>query len=160
MTDRHRYVSPLVERVATTEMISLFSAQRKFSTWRRCWLALAEAEKELGLPISDEQIQAMREHLDDIDFEAAAAYERRFRHDVMAHIHAFGDVAPAARPIIHLGATSCYVTDNTDIIIMYEALDLVRNKLLVCIEKLCDFAVKYKDESRLDYPLLVSSRSD
>ncbi len=151
MTDRHRYVSPLVERVATTEMISLFSAQRKFSTWRRCWLALAEAEKELGLPISDEQIQAMREHLDDIDFEAAAAYERRFRHDVMAHIHAFGDVAPAARPIIHLGATSCFVTDNTDLILMREGLRILLRKAAAALARLRRFALAWKDLPTLGF---------
>jgi len=101
-----QYTSPLVERFATAEMARLWSAQRKFSTWRRCWVALAEAEQELGLPISDAQIGEMRAHVDDIDFEAAARYERELRHDVMSHIHVYGLVAPSARPIIHLGATS------------------------------------------------------
>ena len=100
------YVSPLVERFATREMARLWGPQKKFSTWRRCWIALAEAEQELGLPITDEQLEEMRAHVDDIDFEKAKEFERETRHDVMAHIHAFGLVAPKAKPIIHLGATS------------------------------------------------------
>ncbi|HOV59601.1 MAG TPA: adenylosuccinate lyase [Candidatus Hydrogenedentes bacterium] len=151
MTDKDRYVSPLVERVATPEMVELFSPRRKFSTWRRCWLALAEAEKELGLPITDAQLDAMRAHLDDIDFEAAAAYERRFRHDVMAHIHAFGDVAPEARPIIHLGATSCFVTDNTDLILMREGLKMLLRRAAAALARLRRFAVEWKDLPTLGF---------
>ena len=116
------YESPLQGRYASEAMRQLFGAQRKFATWRRLWLALAEAEKKLGLAISDEQLQQMADHLDDIDFPLAATYEKKLRHDVMAHIHAFGDVAPLARPIIHLGATSQYVVDNTDILLMREGL--------------------------------------
>ena len=110
-----RYQSPLSSRYASDEMQRLFSAQFKFSTWRRLWLMLAESEKELGLNITDEQLDEMRAHLDDIDFEAAAKHEKRLRHDVMAHVHTFGEVCPKAMPIIHLGATSCYVGDcHTD----------------------------------------------
>lgn len=138
------YVSPLVERFATMPMKALWSAQKKFSTWRRCWVALAEAEQELGLDISDVQLQAMREHIDDIDFTAAAAYEKETRHDVMAHIHAYGDVAPEARSIIHLGATSCYVGDNTDLLLMREAIELILDKLAATLNRLRAFAEQYK----------------
>jgi len=138
------YVSPFVERVATREMAELWSAQRKFSTWRRCWIALAEAEKELGLNITDEQLDQMRAHVDAIDFEAAASFEREMRHDVMAHIHAFGLAAPAARPIIHLGATSCYVGDNTDLILMRDALKIVLAKAVNVLARLADFAEKWR----------------
>lgn len=149
MTDE--YVSPLVERFATREMICLWSPQRKFSTWRRCWLALAEAEMELGLPISAEQIEEMRAHLDDIDFEAAECYERKTRHDVMAHIHAFGDAAPKARPIIHLGATSCFVGDNADLILMREGLELLLTKAVNVLECLRQFAMRWKDLATLGF---------
>lgn len=147
----HEYVSPLVERFATAPMKALWSAQKKFSTWRRCWIALAEAEQELGLDIADAQIQAMRDHVDDIDFDKAAAYEKKTRHDVMAHIHAFGDVAPEARPIIHLGATSCYVGDNTDLILMREGLELVLDKVAATLHRLEQFARQYKDLATLGY---------
>ena len=140
----NEYVSPLVERFATQEMARLWGAQKKFSTWRRCWIALAEAEKQLGLPITDEQIEQMRAHVDDIDFEAAAKFEREMRHDVMAHIHAYGLVAPAARPIIHLGATSAYVGDNTDLILMREGLRIVLAKAVNVLERLADFARKWR----------------
>jgi adenylosuccinate lyase len=123
----------------------LFSPQKKFSTWRRLWLSLARAEHELGLPVSEEQLAEMAAHLDDIDFSKAAEHERRLRHDVMAHIHTFAEAAPAAAPIIHLGATSCYVGDNTDIIVMREALVLIRAKLAAVISALCGFAEQYKD---------------
>ncbi|HEW79099.1 MAG TPA: adenylosuccinate lyase, partial [Phycisphaerales bacterium] len=116
------YTSPLVERNASKEMAQLFGAQKKFSTWRRLWLQLAKAEKKLGLDIKQNQINEMAGHLDDIDFKKAARYEKKFRHDVMAHIHTFADAAPKAAPIIHLGATSCFVGDNADLIIMREAL--------------------------------------
>jgi adenylosuccinate lyase len=128
------YVSPLVERNASKEMAELFGAQKKFSTWRRLWLELARAQKKLGLDdIKQSHIEQMAEHLDDIDFKRAARYEKQFRHDVMAHIYAFGDVAPKAEPIIHLGATSCYVGDNTDLIIMKEAMQLIAAKLAAII---------------------------
>src|SRR5271155_4475310 len=119
------YENPLTTRYAGRRMARLWSSQMKFSTWRRLWVALAEAQRALGLQITEEQITALRAQVETIDFEAANAYERRFRHDVMAHIHTFGDAAPIARPIIHLGATSCYVTDNADLILMREALELV-----------------------------------
>ncbi|MCH8204288.1 MAG: adenylosuccinate lyase [Candidatus Hydrogenedentes bacterium] len=145
------YVTPLVERFATKEMAELWGAQRKFSTWRRCWIALAEAEKELGLAITDEQIDEMRAHVDDIDFDAARDYEQRFRHDVMAHVHAFGDVAPKAKPIIHLGATSCFVGDNTDLILMREGLELLLGKAVNVLAHLKAFAEKYKDLPTLGF---------
>lgn len=134
------YDNPLIARYASREMCTLWGPQRKFSTWRRLWLALAEAEAELGLPISREQIAAMAAHLDDIDFATAERYERKLRHDVMAHVHAFGDVCPAARPIIHLGATSCYVTDNTDLILMREGLEMLARRVAAAIDRLATFA--------------------
>ncbi len=145
------YVSPLVERFATKAMAEVWSAQRKFSTWRRCWIALAEAEQALGLDISDAQIREMRDHVDDIDFERARAYERETRHDVMAHIHAFGDVAPLAKPIIHLGATSCYVGDNTDLLLIRDALDLVLAKAVAVLGRLKAFALEYRELPTLGY---------
>jgi len=151
MVNFNEYVSPLVERFATKEMIQLWSPQRKFSTWRKCWLALAEAEKELGLDITDEQIEELRAHLDDIDFAKAREYEEKTRHDVMAHILAYGDVAPKAKPIIHLGATSCFVTDNTDLILMRDGLILIRDKIVAVLSKLKNFALKYKDLATLGY---------
>jgi adenylosuccinate lyase len=138
------YVCPLEGRYASDAMKQVFSPQRKFSTWRRLWLALAEAQQELGLDISDEQIAELRAHLDDIDFEQAAKYEREFRHDVMAHIHALGDVAPAARPIIHLGATSQFVGCNTDILAMRDGLTLLRDYLANVIDALGQFAEQYR----------------
>lgn len=145
------YISPLVERFATREMVQLWGAQKKFSTWRRCWVALAEAEKELGLPITDEQLDEMRAHVDDVDFVAAERFERELRHDVMAHVHAYGLVAPKARPIIHLGATSCYVGDNTDLILMREGLELLLAKALAVLERLAQFARTWKDLPTLGY---------
>lgn len=138
------YESPLSSRYADQEMKYLFSPDMKFRTWRRLWIALAEAEKELGLPITQEQIDEMKAHQDDINYDVAAQREKEVRHDVMAHVYAFGVQCPKARPIIHLGATSCYVGDNTDIIIMTEALKIVRNKLVGVIRVLSDFAAKYK----------------
>ncbi|MDR0445877.1 MAG: adenylosuccinate lyase [Oscillospiraceae bacterium] len=138
------YISPLSSRYASKEMRYLFSADKKFSTWRRLWIALARAEKTLGLDITDAQIAEMEAHIHDIDYDYAAQAEKRLRHDVMAHIHTFGKAAPSAMPIIHLGATSCYVGDNTDIIIMREALTLVRDKLLRAVAALAAFAEKYK----------------
>ena len=139
------YDNPLITRYASREMAQLFSAQRKFSTWRRLWIALAEAEQELGLPITDEQLEQMRANVDNIDFDAARAYEKKFRHDVMAHNHAFGDVAPAAKGIIHWGATSCYVTDNTDLILLRDGLNMVAARLASVIDRLGSFAQQYRD---------------
>ncbi|SHH53410.1 adenylosuccinate lyase [Sporobacter termitidis DSM 10068] len=138
------YESPLSSRYASDEMLYLFSADKKFSTWRKLWVALARAEKELGLNITDAQISEMEAHLYDIDYAYAARMEKELRHDVMAHVHAFGKVCPLSFPIIHLGATSCYVGDNTDVILMREGLQLIRTKLLRVIARLSDFADKYK----------------
>lgn len=145
------YVNPLVERFATREMIALWSPRKKFSTWRRCWIALAEAQRELGLPITEAQIDEMRAHVDDIDFDKAREYERQTRHDVMAHIHAYGEVAPNALPIIHLGATSCYVGDNTDLILIREGVDLVLRKAVAVLARLKAFALEHKDLATLGY---------
>jgi adenylosuccinate lyase len=145
------YRNPLIERYASREMIRIFSPAFKFGMWRRLWLALAEAEKELGLEIPDRAIAEMREHLDDIDLEKAADHERRLRHDVMAHVHHFGDVAPTARRFIHLGATSAFVTDNTELIQQRTALRLVRSRLLACIRALADFARRYRDLPTLGF---------
>ncbi|MGD9721776.1 MAG: adenylosuccinate lyase [Pirellulales bacterium] len=145
MPDDNFYDNPLIGRYASAEMSTLWGPQRKFSTWRRLWVALAESEAELGLPITKQQIGELRAHVDDIDFAKAAEYERKLRHDVMAHVHAYGDVCPAARPIIHLGATSCYVTDNTDLILMREGLDMLRDRLVAVIDALATFARKYRD---------------
>lgn len=141
MTDR--YESPLSSRYASDEMQFIFSADHKFSTWRRLWVALARAEMELGLPVTQEQVEEMEAHLTDIDYELAARKEKELRHDVMAHIHTFGAACPKAMPIIHLGATSCYVGDNTDIILMREALTLVRRRLVRVIAALSNFADRY-----------------
>ena len=138
------YESPLSSRYASDEMLYLFSADKKFSTWRRLWVALARAEKTLGLPITDAQIAEMEAHVTDIDYGYAAQKEKELRHDVMAHVHAFGEVCPLSFPIIHLGATSCYVGDNTDIILMREGLLLIRNGLLRVIAHLASFADKTK----------------
>ena len=145
MENYDRYVSPLSERYASRQMQEIFSPDRKFRTWRRLWIALAETEKELGLPITDEQIAELRAHADDINYEDAKAREKIVRHDVMSHVYAYGLQCPNAKGIIHLGATSCYVGDNTDVILMRDALDLVRAKLLVVIKRLAAFAEKYKD---------------
>ena len=138
------YESPLSSRYASPEMLYLFSADKKFTTWRRLWIALARAEMELGLPITQAQIDELEAHKDEIDYEAAARYERQLRHDVMAHIHAYGDQCPNAMPIIHLGATSCYVGDNTDVILMKEGLELLRGKLVNLIDRLTKFAMEYR----------------
>jgi adenylosuccinate lyase len=138
--DPKAYQNPLSSRYASQKMVYLFSPEKKFSTWRQLWLALAEAEAQLGLPISESQLQDMRATLNDLDLPLAAAYEKKLRHDVMAHVHAWGDQIPEARPIIHLGATSCYVGDNTDLLILAEALDLLLPKLANVIDALADFA--------------------
>ncbi len=145
------YESPFSTRYASKEMQYLFSQDMKFSTFRKLWVALAKAEKALGVQITDEQISEMEAHIYDIDYDAAATYEKQLRHDVMAHVHTFGDVCPKARPIIHYGATSCYVGDNTDMIIMREALRLVRAKILTVLRNLKAFALKYKDLPALAY---------
>ncbi len=143
--DHSLYDNPLITRYASRQMCRLWGPQRKFSTWRRLWVALAEAEAELGLPITPQQIDELRAHVDDIDFAAAERHERRLRHDVMAHVHAYGDQCPKARPIIHQGATSCYVTDNTDLILLREALALVRDRLVAMIDQLGRFARQYRE---------------
>lgn len=145
------YQNPLIERYSSEEMLKIFSPLNKFSTWRKLWIALAESEQTFGLNISDEQIDEMKTHIYDIDFEMAAMYEKKFRHDVMAHIHTYGEQCPKAKPIIHLGATSAYVGDNTDLIVMREGLILVRNKLAVLIDKLSIFADETKDIPTLGY---------
>ncbi len=146
-----QYENPLVSRYASADMSRLFSAQHKHSTWRRLWVALAEAEAELGLAVTPAQITELKAHLDDIDFDVAAKYERELRHDVMAHVHAYGDQCPAARPIIHLGATSCFVTDNTDLIILREAIESVCEKLAGVIHSLAVFAEQHRDLPTLGF---------
>ncbi|MBQ6995688.1 MAG: adenylosuccinate lyase [Lachnospiraceae bacterium] len=145
------YQSPLCERYASKEMQSIFSNDRKFSTWRKLWVALAESEQELGLPISNEQIQEMKSQISNIDYEKAKQYERELRHDVMAHVHTYGDACPKSAGIIHLGATSCYVGDNTDIILMQSALIQIKNLLLNAVEALSEFAMEYKALPTLAY---------
>lgn len=146
-----RYENPLIRRYASRQMAELWSERRKFGLWRRLWLVLAQTQRELGLPITEEQIQELEAHLDDVDLQAAAAYERRLRHDVMAHLHAYGDQCPRARPILHLGATSCYVTDNADLILMREALELTARRLARVIDQLGVFAARYRDLACLSY---------
>src|SRR5581483_3264431 len=159
MTDPHVYDNPLITRYAGRPMVELWGPQRKHATWRRLWLALAEAEHELGLTAADgttpritaDQLAALRDHLDDIDFTNATEHEKRLRHDVMAHIHTLGEAAPAAREIVHLGATSCYVTDNADLILMREGLGLVRDRLVGVIDALARFAERWKALPCLGY---------
>ncbi len=141
---KNSYESPLCSRYASPEMQYIFSPDMKFTTWRRLWIALAETEQALGLPITDEQIAELKAHVEDIDYQAAARYEKECRHDVMSHIRAYGDQCPKAKGIIHLGATSCYVGDNTDLIIMRKGLLLLRDKLVTAIRLLAEFAKKYK----------------
>lgn len=144
MSGTNTYESPLSSRYASDEMLFLFSADKKFTTWRRLWVALARAERKLGLPVTAEQVAELEAHVNDIDYDMAAEQESKLRHDVMAHIHTYGALCPKAMPIIHLGATSCYVGDNTDIIIMREGLILVRNKLICVLRVLADFSDRYK----------------
>ncbi|MCX7700430.1 MAG: lyase family protein, partial [Gemmataceae bacterium] len=150
--------NPLVSRYASPEMARIWSAQRRYSTWRRLWLALAESQAELGLTrddgsprIAPQQLEALRQHLDDIDFAKAEEYERRLRHDVMAHIRTFGDACPEARDIIHLGATSCFVTDNADLILMRDSLKLLLRRLVDVIRRLARFARKWRQEPTLAF---------
>ena len=140
----NRYESPLSSRYASDEMQYIFSPDKKFSTWRRLWVALARAEMELGLPVTQEQVAELEAHITDIDYDKAAQWEKKLRHDVMAHVHTYGELCPKAMPIIHLGATSCYVGDNTDVILMREGLELVRDKVVRVLAHLADFADKYK----------------
>ena len=146
-----RYQSPLSERYASRELQYIFSPEKKFRTWRKLWIALAETEKELGLPITQEQIDELKAHKDDINFDVAKEREKLVRHDVMSHVYAYGLQCPNAKGIIHLGATSCYVGDNTDIILMTEALKLVRKKLVNVMAELASFAEKYKDQPTLAF---------
>jgi len=145
------YENPLITRYASDEMSWLLSPQHKHSTWRRLWVALAEAEAELGLAVTPEQIAELKAHTDDIDFDLAATYEKKLRHDVMAHVHTFGDQCPTAKPIIHLGATSCFVTDNTDLIILREALTLICDKVVATIKSLAKFAAEYRNLPTLGF---------
>ncbi len=161
-----RYENPLCKRYASKEMQSVFSDNNKFSTWRRLWIALAESQKELGLEVSQEQISEMKTHISDINYDTADRFERETRHDVMAHIRAYGEQCPKAKPIIHLGATSCYVGDNTDIILQHSALLLIKKLLINAIAKLYDFADKHKALPCLAYthfqaaqPTTVGKRS-
>ena len=152
MSAHDRYTSPLAERYASRAMVELWSPQRRHATWRRLWLALAEAERELGVDgITSEALEQMRASVDDIDFEKVATYERRFRHDVMAHVRAYGDAAPAAAAIIHLGATSAFVTDNADLIIMRRGLELLRAKAMEVLRTLAVFARQWRDQPTLGY---------
>jgi adenylosuccinate lyase len=159
MSDDTMFENPLASRYASRAMVELWGPQRKFSTWRRLWLALAEAQAELGLTTADgatprlrpEQLAEMRQHLDDIDFARATEHERRLRHDVMAHIHTFAEKCPKARDIIHLGATSCFVTDNTDLILMREGMELLRDQLVGVIDALARFAERWKDLPTLGF---------
>lgn len=162
----NKYQNPLAERYSSEEMQYLFSPQKKFSTWRKIWVALAESEMELGININKEQVEALREKIEDIDFDLAKKYEKKLRHDVMAHIHAYGDQVPEAKGIIHLGATSAFVGDNTDIIKMKEGLIITRNKLVNLLSKLSKFADDYKSLPTLGFthfqpaqPLTVGKRA-
>ena len=146
-----KYVSPLSERYASKEMQYIFSPDMKFRTWRKLWIALAETEKELGLNITDEQIAELKAHADDINYEVAKEREKVVRHDVMSHVYAYGVQCPKAKGIIHLGATSCYVGDNTDIIVMNEALKLVKKKLINVLAELAKFADTYKNQPTLAF---------
>ena len=148
---KNTYETPLNSRYASPEMQYIFSPDRKFTTWRKLWVALAESEMELGLPITREQVDELKAHVDDIDYDAARRHEERVRHDVMAHVHAYGDVCPNARGIIHLGATSCYVTDNADILMLRDALKLVRKKVVEVLRRLRRFAWEYKGMPTLGY---------
>ena len=139
----NKYESPLSSRYASVYMLKLFSANTRYQTWRKLWVALAKAEMKLGLPITAEQVAEMEDHIEDIDYECVRQREKEVRHDVMAHVYAFGKVAPSAAGIIHLGATSCYVTDSADLVIYRDALCYLRNELLKVIANLADFADKY-----------------
>lgn len=145
------FIHPLIERYASKGMVDIFSEERKFRTWRRLWIALAEAEMELGLPITRDQIEELKAHVDDLNLEAARKYERELRHDVMAHIRAYGDQCPRARGIIHLGATSCYVTDNADLALMREAIDFLLPKVAKVLDNLASFAERHREMPTLGF---------
>lgn len=149
--ENSRYVTPLSGRYASKEMNQLWSNDSKYSTWRKLWVALAETEKELGIDITEEQIKEMKENVNHIDYDIVSQREKECRHDVMAHVYEFGLKCPNAKPIIHLGATSCYVTDNTDVILMTQALQLVKEKLIMVIDHLKEFALKNKAVTCLGY---------
>ena len=151
MSNTNSYESPFCTRYASEEMQYIFSADKKFTTWRRLWVALARAEMKLGLPVTQEQVDELEKNIENIDYETAAAREKEVRHDVMAHVYTYGKACPKAKGIIHLGATSCYVGDNTDVIIMRDALKVIRRKLINVIAQLSDFAMKYKDMPCLAY---------
>ncbi|MFN8581848.1 MAG: adenylosuccinate lyase [Gemmatimonadaceae bacterium] len=151
MTRHDAYSSPLAERYASAAMLALWSPAKRYGLWRRLWLTLAEQERALGVTIPEAALSQMREHLDDIDFDAVATYEKRFRHDVMAHVHAFGDAAPAAKGIIHLGATSAFVTDNADLMLMREGLAILRAKVYDIVRALSGFATEWRAEATLGY---------
>ncbi|MBC7791924.1 MAG: adenylosuccinate lyase [Anaerolineae bacterium] len=160
MSEANQYSSPFSERYASRAMLELWSPRTRYGLWRRLWLALAEAQSEVGtrVAIPDEALRQMRAHLDDIDFSQVTAFERRFRHDVMAHVHAFGDAAPAARPFIHLGATSAFVTDNADLILMRRGMELLRAKILSVVRALAVFARKWRSEPTLAYTHLQAAQ--
>ena len=151
MRNTTSYESPFCTRYASEEMQHVFSADKKFSTWRRLWVALARAEMELGLPVTQEQVDELEANINNIDYDVAEAEEKRRRHDVMSHVYAYGQVCPKAAGIIHLGATSCYVGDNTDIIIMRDALEIVRRKMINVLANLSKFAMEYKGMPALAY---------
>ena len=146
-----RYQTPLAERYASKEMQYIFSPDKKFRTWRKLWIALAESEHELGLPVTEEQIEELKAHAEDINYDVAKEREKLVRHDVMSHVYAYGVQCPKAKGIIHLGATSCYVGDNTDLIVMTEALKLVQKKLVNVMNELAKFAETYKDQPTLAF---------
>ena len=148
---KNTYETPLNSRYASAEMKEVFSPDRKFITWRKLWITLAEIEQELGLDITDEQIEELKAHADDINYDVAAEREKKVRHDVMAHVYAYGTQCPKAKGIIHLGATSCYVGDNTDVILMIDAMKIIRKKVLSVIDKLSKFAMEYKDMPTLGF---------
>ncbi len=148
---KNTYETPLNSRYASAEMKEVFSPDRKFRTWRKLWITLAEIEQELGLDITDEQIEELKAHADDINYDVAAEREKKVRHDVMAHVYAYGTQCPKAKGIIHLGATSCYVGDNTDVILMIDAMKIIRKKVLSVIDKLSKFAMEYKDMPTLGF---------
>ena len=149
--NREHYENPLITRYASAEMSAIFSDDKKFRLWRRLWIALAESEKELGLPITQQQIDEMKKYAETINYEVAEAREKEVRHDVMSHVYAFGTQAKSAMPIIHLGATSCYVTDNAEVLILKEALELTKAKLVAVMDKLKKFALKYKSLPTLGF---------
>jgi len=151
MQENEIYVTPLSGRYASKEMNKIWSPSAKYSTWRKLWIALAETERELGINITDEQIREMKENVNNIDYDIVAEREKECRHDVMSHVYEFGLKCPEAKPIIHLGATSCFVTDNTDVILMREALKIVKQKLVVVINNLKEFAEKNKNVTCLGY---------